>query len=71
MVTQAWYHQTKETKCGGKGDRKSEHPIVPVKQGNSPQRTLRREGDAESSNRWRETWQVLRNLKPCQRNNSG
>jgi hypothetical protein len=70
-ATQGWYRQAKETKCGGMGGRKSEHPTVPWKQGNSSQRTLWREGDAESSNPWRETWRVHRNSQPCQRNFKG
>jgi len=36
-----------------------------------PWETLWREGDAGSSNRWRETWQVRRDLVPCQRNDNG
>jgi hypothetical protein len=35
----AWYRQAKATKRGGTGGRESEHPIVPWKPGNSPQRT--------------------------------
>ena len=57
-ATQAWYRQVKETKRGGKDGRKSEHPGVPLKQGNSPERTLWREADAGSSDRRKETWQV-------------
>jgi hypothetical protein len=33
--------------------------------------TRRREGDALSHNRWRETWRVHRNPWTCPRNNSG
>jgi hypothetical protein len=29
-----WYRRAKATECGGRGGRKSEHLIVPVKQGN-------------------------------------
>lgn len=70
-ATQVWYRQTKETKCDGKGGRKSEHPTVPWRQGNSFQRTLWREGDAESSNLWKETWRVHRNSQPYQRSFKG
>lgn len=38
--------QSKETKCGAMGDEESEHLMVPVKQGNSLQETLWRDGDA-------------------------
>jgi hypothetical protein len=41
-----WYGQTKATKCGRKGGRKSELPIVPAKPGNGPERTRWREGEA-------------------------
>jgi group II intron reverse transcriptase/maturase len=43
-VTPTWYRPTKETKEGGMGGRKSECPIVPTKEGNSPQGTLWRDG---------------------------
>ena len=33
--------------------------------------TPRREGDAVSNNRWRETWRVHRNPWTCPRNNDG
>lgn len=33
----AWYRQAKETKCGGRDVRESEHLIVPMKQGTFPQ----------------------------------
>ena len=36
------YHQTKETKCGGMAAGRRSALIVPLKQGNSPRRTLRR-----------------------------
>jgi len=36
-----------------------------------PWETLWRKGDAGSSNRWRETWQVHRDLVPCSRNDNG
>ncbi len=36
-----------------------------------PWETLWRKGDAGSTNRWRETWQVHRYLVPCQRNDNG
>jgi len=67
------YHDVfaKATKCGGTDGRKSEHPNLPMKQGNSAQRTLWREGDAESRAGSYETRQALRNLIPCQRNTSG
>jgi len=40
------YRQTKATKCGGMGGRKSQLLIVPMKQGNQPKGTLWREGGA-------------------------
>ena len=43
-----------ETKLEGKGDGESEHLIVPLKSGNTPQWTRRREGDACLWTRWRE-----------------
>ena len=52
----AWYRQSKETKCGGKGDRVSEHFIVPITAGTlAPQGPGHREGNAESLNHCEET----------------
>ena len=52
----AWYCQAKETKCGGTGDRVSEHSIVPMTAGTlAPQGPGRREGNAESLNHCEET----------------
>ena len=53
-TTQLRYHQTKATKCGGMGHRKSELSIVPVKQGNTLQWTLWREGRVGLRSRCRE-----------------
>ena len=39
--------------------------------GELDRRTPRREGDAVSNNRWRETWRVHRNPWTCPRNNNG
>ncbi len=44
----SWYRHAKETKHGGTGGRASQHLIVPTKQGNFTDRTLWREGGAES-----------------------
>ena len=44
--TQGWYRQAKETKRGEMGGRESQRLIVPVSQGNHPEGTLGREGDA-------------------------
>ena len=44
--TQRWYRQAKETKCGEMGGRESQRLIVPSSQGNHPEGTLGREGDA-------------------------
>jgi hypothetical protein len=41
-----WYRQAKETKRGEMGGRESQRLIVPVSQGNHPEGTLGREGDA-------------------------
>jgi hypothetical protein len=38
--------EAKETKRGATGDEKSEHPVRPAKQGNRPNGTLWRKGDA-------------------------
>ena len=40
------YRQAKETKCGETTVRESQRPIVAVKQGNGPSRTLGSEGGA-------------------------
>jgi hypothetical protein len=69
--TRRRYRQAKATKCGEMSARESEHPIVPLKRGNHPNGTPWREGDVVSNNRWRETWQVRRNLWTCLRNNNG
>ena len=50
----ARYRQAKETKRGGRDGQESEHSVVPVKRGNTPQRTPWREGSAGSGNRRRE-----------------
>ena len=44
--TQRWYRQAKETKRGEMGGRESQRLIVPSSQGNHPEGTLGREGDA-------------------------
>jgi hypothetical protein len=44
--TKRWYRQTKETKCGEMDGKKSERLAVPLSQGNHPEGTLGREGDA-------------------------
>ena len=44
--TQRWYRQAKETKCGEMDGRESQRLIVPSSQGNHPEGTLGREGDA-------------------------
>ena len=41
-----WYRQAKETKRGEMGGRESQRLIVPSSQGNHPEGTLGREGDA-------------------------
>ena len=41
-----WYRQAKETKRGEMGGRESQRLIVPMSQGNHPEGTLGREGDA-------------------------
>ncbi len=48
-----WYHQAKATKCGGMNDRESDPLIVPMKPGNSPERTRWREGEVGERSRWR------------------
>ena len=53
------------------GGRESERSIVTAVGGTAPEGTPAREGSACSSNRWRETCQVHRNLIPCQRDNNG
>jgi len=42
----SWYRQAKETKRGGRNGRTSELLVVPVRQGNRTEGTLRREGGA-------------------------
>jgi hypothetical protein len=44
------------TERGGMGERESEYLIVPERQGNPPQGTLRREGGTELRSGWRERW---------------
>jgi hypothetical protein len=51
---QARYRRAKGTKRGGTGGQVSEHPILPRKRGNAPERTPWREGDAGPWTRWRE-----------------
>lgn len=51
--------------------RESESFIVPMKAGNRLDGTRWREGAANHQARRRDTWQVLRNLKPCTRNKCG
>ena len=47
LVSTRWYCREKATERGGMGERESEYLILPVKQGNSPQGTLWREGGTE------------------------
>ncbi len=49
---QARYRRVKGTKRGGTGEQESEHLTVPKKQGNAPERTRWREGDAGTWTRW-------------------
>ena len=46
------YHEARQ-RARGMGGRESELAIVPAKRGNSPERTLWREGRAESWTDWR------------------
>lgn len=63
---------------GGEGDivaemdrEKSEGLIVPMKPGNRPNGTWRREGGPETQNRRRERWSAYQGHKPSQRNKRG
>ena len=44
--TKRWYRQAKSTKCGEMDGKESERLILPLSQGNHPEGTLGREGDA-------------------------
>jgi hypothetical protein len=46
--THEWYRQAKETKCGEKDGRESEHLVVSSKRGNRPSWSPWRKGDAAS-----------------------
>ena len=46
MRTNRWYRQAKETKCGEMDGKESQCPIVVMKQGNGPSRTLWSKGGA-------------------------
>ena len=63
--------RAKATKRGEMDGGESERLIVPMRPGNRSEGTRRREGDAVSGHRWRETWRVLRNPWRCSRNDNG
>ena len=63
--------RAKATKRGEMDGGESERLIVPLRPGNRSEGTRRREGDAVSGHRWRETWRVLRNPWRCSRNDNG
>jgi hypothetical protein len=64
------YRQAKETERGETTVRKSQHFIVPMKQGNHPRDPV--EGrECHFTNRWRDTCQVRRDLGSCQQNANG
>ena len=48
------YRCVKGTKRRGTDEQESEHPTLPSKRGNAPERTPWREGDAGSWTRWRD-----------------
>ena len=57
----AWYRQTKETKCGEMDGRESQCPIVVTKRGNGPSRTPGSEGGAAS---WTGGWKHAEDIEP-------
>ena len=62
--TKRWYRQTKATKCGEKGGKESQCPIVVMKQGNGPSRTLWSKGGAAL---WTGSWNHAEDTVPHQR----